>query len=93
MRQPGRDHWLAASSVLFAGGGLRTGQVVGATNRFGEYPTQRPVGVRDFLATVYRHLGIDAANIAVPDQAGRPIPILPDGEPIAELVAGRGRST
>jgi uncharacterized protein (DUF1501 family) len=85
--QPGRDHWPYAMSILFAGGGIRGGQIIGATDRFGERPARRRLGVRDFLATLYRHLGINAPNVAVKDQTGRPIPILPEGEPIAELVA------
>ena len=81
----GRDHWPDAQSALVSGGGLRTGQVIGATNSKGEYPTQRPLGPQDLLATVYRHLGIDH-RAALVDYAGRPTPILFDGEPIAELI-------
>jgi hypothetical protein len=81
----GRDHWPAAMSALVAGGGLRMGQVIGATNSKGEYPSQRPLRPQDLLATVYRHLGIDA-RVAFRDFRGRPFPILADGEPIAELV-------
>jgi hypothetical protein len=87
--QPGRDHWPSAMSILFAGGGIRGGQVIGATNRLGQHPVQRQVGPRDFLATIYRHLGIDAASVAVKDATGRPIPILPEGAPIPELAAVR----
>jgi hypothetical protein len=71
--------------MLFAGGGMRTGQVVGATDRRGEQVIERRVGVRDFLATIYRHLGIDTAGLQFHDFSGRPIPVLPDGTPIAEL--------
>lgn len=84
--QPGRDHWPSAMSILFAGGGITGGQVIGATNRLGEHPVKRQLGPRDFLATIYRHLGIDAAHVHVPDATGRPISILPDGSPIAELL-------
>ncbi len=83
--QPGRDHWPAANSMIFAGGGIRTGQVIGATNKLGEYPVERKVGPRDFIATIYRHLGIDYANTKIVDFAGRPTPILEHGEAIAEL--------
>ncbi|MBI2824525.1 MAG: DUF1501 domain-containing protein [Planctomycetia bacterium] len=83
--QPGRDHWPAANSMLFAGGGLRTGQVIGATDRRGEEVVERRVGVGDFLATIYRHLGIDAERIAIPNFSGRPVPIVSDGRPIVEL--------
>jgi hypothetical protein len=85
--QPGRDHWPSAMSFLFSGGGMQTGQVIGATDRRGEYVVERRVGVQDFLATIYRHLGIPAEQIAIPDFAGRPIPILHDGKPIPELCA------
>jgi len=86
-RQPGRDHWPRATSILFAGGGLTTGQVIGATDQRGEDAVSRIVTRYDFLATIYRHLGIDAAGIAFDDFSGRPIPILPEGTPIAELTA------
>jgi len=83
--QPGRDHWPNANSMLFAGGGIQTGQVIGATDSRGEEVTERRVGPGDFLATIYRHLGIDAQHVALPDLAGRPVPILREGQPIAEL--------
>ena len=81
----GRDHWPQAFSALISGGGLRMGQVVGATNSKAEYPTQAPVSPQDLLATVYRHLGIDSNRNFI-NFAGRPIPILPYGEPIKELI-------
>jgi hypothetical protein len=86
--QPGRDHWPRANSMLFAGGGITTGQVIGATDRHGEDPIERRVGPGDFLATVYRHLGIDYKRIAIENFAGRPIPIVSEGDAIHEL-AGR----
>ncbi len=55
----GRDHWPDAQSALVSGGGLRMGQVIGATNRRGEYPVARPLTPKDLLATIYQHLGID----------------------------------
>lgn len=81
----GRDHWPAAQSALVSGGGLRMGQVIGATNRRGEYPDDRPLTPQDLLATIYRHLGIDP-RAEFHDLAGRPIPILSRGEPIRELI-------
>ena len=81
----GRNHWPQAYSVLFSGGGLKTGQVVGATNDKGEYPTERPCSPRDVLATIYRHLGIDGGQM-LRDHAGRPVAILNDGRPIPELI-------
>lgn len=83
--QPGRDHWPGAMSMLVCGGGMQHGQVVGSTNSKGEHPQTRPLTPNDLWATVYRHLGIDI-NASFPDLSGRPMPILPFGEPIAELL-------
>lgn len=85
VEQPGRDHWPGAMSILVSGGGIAGGQVIGATNRLGEYPVRRQVGPWDFIATIYRHLGIDAKALTVPHPTGRPVPVLPEGEPIREL--------
>jgi hypothetical protein len=85
--QPGRDHWPQANSMLWAGGGIQTGRVIGATDRFGEYVVDRRVGPQDFLATIYQHLGIDYETVALPDQTGRPIHIVQNGKVIPELVA------
>jgi hypothetical protein len=83
--QPGRDHWPRANSMLFAGGGIQTGQIIGATDPRGEEPVDRLVGPGDFLATIYRHLGIDFAHTTLVTREGRPTPILSDGKPIEEL--------
>ena len=83
--QPGRDHWPRATSILFSGGGMQTGQVVGRTDMRGEDPVERIVGRGDFLATIYQHLGIDFDHLALPNFAGRPVPILSEGAPIPEL--------
>jgi uncharacterized protein (DUF1501 family) len=88
--QPGRDHWPRANSMLFAGGGIQTGQVIGATDPRGEDPIERRVGPGDFLATIYRHLGIDYRQVAIPNFAGRPIPIVSDGQAIDELARHAG---
>ena len=87
--QPGRDHWPNAMSVLVAGGGMRTGQVIGQTNSRGEEPRDRPLTPNDLWASVYRHLGIDYHH-SFPDLAGRPMPILPYGEPIADCLPVHG---
>ncbi len=84
--QPGRDHWPHATSLLLSGGGITPGRVVGATDRHGAHVIRRRVGVRDLLATLYRHLGIDPEGLAVADRTGRPVPILPEGEAIPELL-------
>jgi hypothetical protein len=83
--QPGRDHWPQAMSLITFGGGMRTGQVVGSTNSKGEHPKDRPFTPNDLWATVYRHLGVDVHQ-AFPDHQGRPMPILPYGAPIDELL-------
>jgi hypothetical protein len=82
--QPGREHWGNTMSILLSGGGLRMGQVVGATNRNGDEVIQRPVTPGDVLATWYRALGVPL-DLQFTDHAGRPTPILPQGEPITEL--------
>jgi len=82
---PGRDHWGNAISVLMAGGGLRGGTVVGATNDKAEYPIDRAMRPSSVLATVYHVLGIDPA-LAFKDHGGRPIPILDDGEAMREVI-------
>jgi hypothetical protein len=81
----GRDHWPDVGFALFAGGGLRTGQVVGETDSKGEQPKNRVVGAQNVLGTVYHALGIDQAQ-TLPDFSGRPMRLLDDGEAIAELV-------
>lgn len=81
----GRDHWPSAQAALVSGGGLRMGQVVGATTSKAEYPVERPLAPQDLLATIYRHLGIDFRS-TINDFAGRPQYILSGGEPIRELV-------
>ena len=83
--QPGRDHWPGAMSMLVSGGGLEVGQVIGSTDAKAEHPRSRPLSPNDLWATVYRHLGIDTEH-TFPDFTGRPMPILPDGAPIRELL-------
>lgn len=85
--RPGRDHWPRAMSVFVSGGGLRMGQVIGATNSKGEYPVQRAMDSNCLLATIYHRFGIDPSE-HLHDLIGRPIPILPRGEVIRELLAG-----
>ncbi|QDT32924.1 DUF1501 domain-containing protein [Thalassoglobus polymorphus] len=82
--QPGRDHWPRAGSMLFAGGGITTGNVIGATDAKGEDPISERVGPEDFLATIYHHLGIDIDQ-TIEDFSGRPTPIIRSGKPIPGL--------
>jgi hypothetical protein len=81
----GRDHWGNVMSVLLGGGGLRGGQVVGASNSKGEFPVEYPIKPADVLATIYHVLGIDMTAHFV-NRAGRPIPINNSGEPIKPLI-------
>jgi hypothetical protein len=83
--QPGRDHYPAAMSVLVAGGGMQTGQVIGSTTAKGERPKDRKLDPNDLLATIYRHLGIDHQEM-IPDASGRPVPLIPYGDAIRELL-------
>jgi hypothetical protein len=82
----GRDHWGHAFSVLFAGGKLRMGQTIGTSDKHGAHVTDRKLHPQDVAATVYHHLGIDAANTAIPDRAGRPRYLSEKGRPIRELI-------
>jgi hypothetical protein len=84
-RRPGRDHWPRAMSIFLSGGGLKMGQVVGATNARGEEPTLRPMDSNCLLATIYDRFGIDTNHVFF-DRSGRPIPILQHGQAIAELI-------
>jgi uncharacterized protein (DUF1501 family) len=80
----GRDHWPNAMSAALAGGGVRGGRVVGATDRKGTEPTENGKIPQDVLATIYRHLGVDTQR-QYNDHAGRPHPVLPEGRAIDEL--------
>ena len=83
----GRDHWGPAASLLFAVAGVRTGQVIGATDKQGAYVTRRPVAPADVCCTVYAALGIDPRkHLHTPD--GRPLAILDQGEVIHEVFTG-----
>ena len=83
--QSGRDHWPNCFTCLLAGGGLRTGQVVGSSDRIGAYPRDRATHAHDLFATMYHTLGIDYHTI-FHDRQSRPIPVLSDGHPIPELL-------
>ena len=82
-----RDHWPASSFALMAGGGMRTGQVIGATDREAAQPTERPIKFQDVFATLYQCLGLNPANTTVQDPLGRPQNLVDPGyHPIRELV-------
>ena len=71
-KNAGRDHWAKVSCAMLAGGGMKTGQVIGSTNRLGEEAASRPVRFGEVFATLYHNLGIDPHQTTVPDLAGRP---------------------
>jgi len=86
-RNNSRDHWPQVSCAMLAGGGMRTGQVIGSTNRLGEYAKDRPVTFQEIFATLYHNLGIDVRTATVEDRSGRPQYLVNSGvEPIRELV-------
>jgi uncharacterized protein (DUF1501 family) len=83
-KDAGRDHWGNAGSMLFAGAGVRGGQVIGATDQRGEYVLDRPVRPPEVVASLYDALGIDHTKALLNPQS-RPVRILPDTELIREL--------
>ena len=86
-KDAGRDHWPRANCALLAGGGMRTGQIIGATDRLGGEPTERPVTFGEVFATLYQRLGIDVNKVTVPDLTGRPQFLVPEGAlPMREVV-------
>jgi hypothetical protein len=82
----GRDHWPSVGPAMLAGGGMRTGQVIGATDRYAATCTARPVHYQDILATVYHNLGIELRNTTMVDPSGRPQYLLDRGTAISELI-------
>jgi hypothetical protein len=82
----GRDHWPAVSCALLAGGGMKTGQVIGSTDRLGGEVKDRPVQFGEVFATLYHNLGIDVSKTTIPDLAGRPQYLVDGYSPMRELV-------
>jgi hypothetical protein len=84
----GRDHWPQVSCAMLAGGGMKHGQVIGATNRLGEYVTQRPVHFQEIFATLYKALGIDVSQLTLNDLQGRPRYLVDQNRyrPLPELI-------
>jgi hypothetical protein len=81
----GRGHWPDAGFMWVAGGGMQTGQIIGATDARGEKIIGRPVRMQSILATLYRLLGVDP-SVALPDHNGRPQYVLEHREPVAGLL-------
>jgi hypothetical protein len=85
--QVGRDHWPQVNCALLAGGGMRTGQVIGATDRIAGEAVARPVTFGELYATLYRNLGIDVDRTTIQDLNGRPQYLVEDqAQPIRELL-------
>jgi hypothetical protein len=82
----GRDHWSLAYSSLFAGGGIARGRVVGKSDKHAGTVVDRPVSPKDILATLYHLLGIDPET-TLTDRTGRPMPLVPDGRVVTEMLA------
>ena len=85
-RDAGRDHWPGTSCVLFAGGGLKVGQMVGQTDSRGAFPITKSYSPGDVLSTVYQHLKIDPRYEFHDHNLQRATRVLPEGTPIAELI-------
>ncbi len=81
----GRDHWASAGVACMGGGGIKMGEVVGATNQLGEFVIDSPVTPQDLAATIYHALGIPLYTW-YRAQDGRPIELVPEGKPVQQLV-------
>ena len=84
-KDAGRDHWEKVFSVMLAGGGLKSGIVLGSSTRDGDLPLDRPVHLNDVLATIYHQLGVSCEEV-IHDELDRPFPVLPHGTAIPELL-------
>ncbi|MDA1014772.1 MAG: DUF1501 domain-containing protein [Planctomycetota bacterium] len=84
----GRDHWPRVACALMSGGGMRTGQVIGATNALAEYAVARPVHFEEVFATLYHNMGINTEHVTLPDLGGRPTYLVDHGKypPLPEVV-------
>ena len=85
-KDAGRDHWPQVGCALLAGGGMKTGQVIGATDRLGGEPVQRPVHFGEVLATLYHQLGLDPNQMKINDPTGRPHYLVDGYQPMRELI-------
>jgi hypothetical protein len=86
-KKSSRDHWPKVSCAMLAGGGMRTGQVIGATNRLGEFAAERPVKFQEVFATLYHNIGLDVGKVRVFDPSGTPQYLVDSGvEPMRELI-------
>lgn len=84
-KDAGRDHWPQVGCALLAGGGWKTGQIIGATDRLGAEIADRPVHFGEVFASLYQHMGVDSSTLTMPDFSGRPQYIVGDHKPLPEL--------
>jgi hypothetical protein len=82
----GRDHWPRVSCAMLFGGGMKAGQVIGATDRLGGEAVERPVYFGEVFASLYHNLGIDVSKVTVRDLTGRPQYLVDGYQPMRELV-------
>jgi len=85
-KDAGRDHWPRVSCALLAGGGMKTGQVIGSTDRLGGEAADRPVHFQEVFATLYHNMGIDVNKATVTDLSGRPHYLVDGYQPIREVL-------
>jgi len=84
-KEGGRDHWPQVSCAILAGGGMKTGQAIGSTDRLGGNAKDRPVGFGDIFATLYHNMGLNPQTTAILDPTGRPQHVA-DGVAMPELI-------
>jgi hypothetical protein len=84
-KDAGRDHWAPVSCAILAGGGMRTGQAIGSTDRTGSYAKDRPVHYSEIVATLYHNLGLDPSTTTVLDPTGRPQHLV-EAKPLPEVI-------
>ena len=82
----GRGHWGRAYTNLFAGAGIKPGNIVGSTDPIGAMVAERPLSAKDILATIYHLIGINPYS-TLPDRLNRPVPLAHDGKIVPEMLA------
>jgi uncharacterized protein (DUF1501 family) len=85
-KDAGRDHWSQCQAVILAGGGIKRGAVIGASDATASIPVTQPYGIHDLLRTIFHQLGVDADKV-YETPLGRPVPIVNGGKRIDELLA------
>lgn len=85
-KDAGRDHWSQCQTVIMAGGGIKRGAVIGASDATASFPTTHPYGIQDLLRTVFNLMGVDSDKV-YQTPLGRPVPIVNGGQKIDELLA------